>query len=410
MKHFLKKSAIIVIAIVIVFYAGFRLGFSQRPSYIVSDDSNPLDVDFSLFWDAIDLAKNKFVNADNIKDKDFLYGAIRGALSSLDDPYSGFFEPVDAQKLDEDLTGSFGGIGAEIGVKNNQLIVIAPLKNNPAEKVGLKAGDKILAINGTSTADITVEKAVKMIRGKTGTQVVLSIFRDGFEEAKDFKIIRQIIVVPTLDWEMKTSDIAYVQLYSFNANAESLFYQAALSALVKGARGMVLDLRNDPGGFLDTAVDIAGWFLKKGEIVVVEKFRSGEKKYLRANGNSALNNMPVVILVNGGSASASEILAGALKDNRGIKLVGEKTFGKGSVQELENLKDGSTLKISIAEWLTPKGTAINKKGIIPDYEIKPAEKKDDKNKNEFKSDPQLDKAMDILKEEIIDLDKKLGRI
>lgn len=402
---YIAGGIIILIVVGTVFYAGFSFGFSERPSFVVNDEDNPLGVDFSLFWDAVDVVKNKYVDAESVQEKDFLYGAIRGILRETGDPYSAFFEPVDAKKFEQDLSGSFGGIGAEIGIKNDQLVVIAPLKNNPAEKVGLKAGDKILEINGTSTEGIAVDEAVKMIRGEPGTEVVLTIFREGWKDSKKFPITRAIVVVPTLDSEMKTSDIVYIQLYNFNGNAESLFYQAALSALLKGAKGMILDLRNNPGGYLDTAVNLAGWFLKKGEVVLVEKFHSGERKLFRASGNSALTYMPVVLLTNGGSASASEILAGALRDNRGIKLIGEKTFGKGSVQEIENLKDGSTIKISIAEWLTPKGTVINKKGLEPDIEVKPTEADAEK-----KKDPQLDKAMDVIREEIIELEKSLGRI
>ena len=234
--------------------------------------------------------------------------------------------------------------------------------------------------------------------------------RDGWKEAKEFLIMRDTITIPTLDWKMMASelggeeDITYIRLHNFNANAESQFSKAALTALFKGTKGVVLDLRDNPGGFLDVAVNISGWFLKSGETVTKERFRSGETNSLvaRGNSNSALNRLPVVVLVNGGSASASEILAGALRDVLGAKLVGEKTFGKGSVQELQTLKDGSTLKISIAEWLTPAGHSIDKKGLEPDFEIKPktAEKDNENGSKEPVPDIQLEKAIEILKPQL----------
>jgi len=230
-------------------------------------------------------------------------------------------------------------------------------------------------------------------------RVAFLILRNGWEEAKEFKIKRAIIEVPTLDWDMKEVSgkykVAHIRLYNFNANAPQLFYEAAFSALLKGAHGIVLDLRNNPGGFLEVATDISSWFLKRGEIIVREQFSPGNYKDFRATGNSALVNVPVVILVNGGSASASEILAGALRDSRGAKVVGEKTFGKGTVQEVESLKDGSSVKISVAKWITPSGVEIDKKGIEPDYEVKISEEDAEEGK-----DVQLDKALEVLEPEM----------
>ncbi len=378
-----------------LFYGGFRLGVSKT-GQTETKGNEILSADFSLFWEAIALLKAKYFEAKDVKDEDLLYGAIQGAVGALQDPYSSFFNPSDAKKFTEDINGSFGGIGAEIGIRNNQLLIIAPLKNNPAEAAGLKAGDKILKIDDVFAADLKVDEAVKLIRGKPDTEVKFLILREDWQEAKEFKVTRKIIVVPTLDWEMKPGGIAYVQLYNFNSNAPSLFYQASLSALLKGANGVILDMRNNPGGFLDVAVNLAGWFLDRGDIVVKERLHSGEERELRANGNSALRKLPVVVLVNGGSASASEILAGALRDNRRAKLVGEKTFGKGTVQEIDSLRDGSSLKISIAEWLTPNGDTINKKGIAPDVEVKLTDADVEK-----KYDPQLEKALEILESEIL---------
>ncbi len=396
-----KKAVFIFVTVLIatlIFYGGFRFGETKRkPIFLAGEDQLP-NADFSLFWDVLDMVKRKYVGIGEIKDEEFLHGAIKGVVGALDDPYSNYFEPEDATKLNQDLSGSFGGIGAEIGIRSDQLIIVAPLKGNPAEATGLKAGDKILKVDDTFTNNLTVDRAVKLIRGEPGTEVKLLILRNGWEEAKEFKIIRAEIVVPTLDSEIKELDgkrVAYIQLYNFNANAPELFYRAAFDVLFKNLDGIVLDLRNNPGGFLEVATNIAGWFLERGEVVVREQFAPGSFKDLRASGNGALKNIPVVIIVNGGSASASEILAGALRDMRGTKIVGEKTFGKGTVQEVESLKDGSSLKISVAEWLTPGGGKINKIGITPDFEIKLTDEDAEK-----KKDPQLDKALEILKEEI----------
>ena len=394
-KNFKIFGFVLVTFIVVggAFYGGTRYGLSQK-SVNPSSQNEILQVDFSLFWDAVSLVKSRYFDAKEVKDEDLLYGAIEGTVRALNDPYSSFFNPSDAKKFEQDISGSFGGIGAEIGIRNNQLLIISPLKGNPAEAVGLKAGDKILKIDDTFTTDLSVDEAVKLIRGEPDTEVKLLILRNGWEEIKEFKLTRKVIIVPTLDWEMKPGKIAYFELQNFNANASSLFYQAALAALLEGAEGMVLDLRNNPGGFLDVAINLGGWFFDRGEVVVKERFYSGEEKIFRANGNGALKDLPVVVLVNGGSASAAEILAGALRDNRGVKIIGEKTFGKGTVQEIENLKDGSTLKISIAEWLTPDGHEIEKKGLVPDFEVKLTEE-DFENQN----DVQLEKAIEILKSE-----------
>lgn len=369
----------------------------------IADSKEVVNADFSLFWEAVQTTKDKYVHTEDFDDQELVYGAIKGALATLKDPYTVFFSPSDAKKFEEDLEGAFGGIGAEIGMRNNELLVIAPLKGNPAEEVGLKAGDKILKVDDTMTAGLTVEEAVKIIRGEPGTTVTLLVFRDGFDEAREFTITRRIIVVPTIDYEMKAGSVMYAHLYNFNANAPALFYEMALNALVRNAKGLVLDLRNNPGGFLDVATHLAGWFLDRGEVIVKEKLRGGEERPFLANGNAALTKIPVVIIINGGSASASEILAGALRDARGAVLVGEKTFGKGSVQEIENLEGGATVKVTIAAWLTPNGTEIDGQGLAPDYEVKNGEegepaRPDDTGRSG--GDPQLEKALEIMWQKI----------
>jgi carboxyl-terminal processing protease len=395
---------IIVIVILAIFggtsfYGGYKLGVKNPEEVVVKGITNISDqditADFGTFWQAWKILKNEHLKGEEAKDRDFVYGAISGMTNSLKDPNTIFLTPDDAKKFEQDIVGSFGGIGAEIGIRNEQLMIIAPLKDSPAEKARLRSGDKIAKIDDTLTAGLSINEAIKLIRGPEGTKVVLTILRDNWENPKEITIIRQIIQIPTLDWELIEDKISYIQLYSFNENAPPLFYEAAINVLYNDSPGIILDLRNNPGGFLEIATHLAGWFLERGDEIVTEKFRSKENKVFKAQGNEAFKNMPMVILVNQGSASASEILAGALRDNRGIKLVGEKTFGKGTVQELRGLKDDSVLKITIAQWLLPSGAIIEKNGLMPDYEVKMTDED-----IEAKKDPQLDKAIEVLKQQI----------
>ncbi len=378
------------------FYLGYEKGFSQTKNIVIGGVKNMespdnLKADFSVFWQAWDKLKTEHINGSKISPQDFVYGAIKGLAGSLRDDYTTFFTPDEAKKFNQDVKGSFGGIGAEIGKDKDQLIVVSPLKNTPAEKAGLRPKDKILKINSESTNNLSVDEAVAKIRGEIGTKVTLNVFRDGFLKPKDFELLREEIQVPTLDWTMKDGDILYVQLYSFNNNVDQVFYDAMVAASAKNPKGIVLDLRSNPGGYFDVAIDLAGWFLKRGDVVVKQENADGSKQTFLARGNEALTDIPTVILVNEGSASASEILAGALHVDRGIKLVGEKSFGKGTVQELDELKDGSLLKVTIAHWLLPNGVLIDKNGLNPDYTVDISED-DIKNKR----DPQLDKAIEIV--------------
>lgn len=409
-KIFLRWKPVILINVIVVagaaslvgsFYAGYSYGLDQPKivrleglQNVEPPSGTAENVDFNIFWQAWEIIKNKTLTGKDAKDIDLVYGSIRGLVNSLNDPHSVFFPPEDSKKFEDDIKGEFGGVGMEIGKKNGNLVVIAPLKNTPAEKAGLKPQDKILKVDDTFTNDLDVDQAVKIIRGPAGSEVKLLILRDSWEEPKEFKVTRATISIPTLDLEMK-GDIAVVRLYNFNSQAPEKFYDAMVRAAQNKATGIVLDLRNNPGGFLEVAVHLAGWFLEPNKLVVGEQYRSGERDEFKSNGNGALKNIPVVVLVNEGSASASEILAGALRDQRKIKLVGEKTFGKGTVQTLEKLTDGSTLKITVANWVLPSGLIIEKNGLEPDVKVKLTEE-DAKNGR----DPQLDKALEILKAEL----------
>jgi carboxyl-terminal processing protease len=324
-----------------------------------------------------------------------MQGAISGLVQSLGDPYTEYFSPADNQQFQQDITGDFGGIGAELGMStSSQLVVITSLKGTPAEAAGIKTGDWIMKIDATSTQGMSTDEAVNLIRGAEGTPVTLTIFRTGWSATKDFTMVRANIKVPTVDFEMK-GDIAHISLESFNQDAEPLFYQALQSAVNDNAKGIALDLRGDPGGYLEVAVDLAGYFLKPGTLIVKEVGRTVPEQDFKASGNGALADFPMVVLIDGGSASASEILAGALHDDRNIPLVGEKSFGKGTVQQLEDLSDGSSIKITVAHWVMPSGRILDHDGIVPDYVV-PITDSDVTNKQ----DPQLDKAIQVLNAEI----------
>jgi len=406
------RAAITTIIIGIIaaeaFYVGYNKGVENPKTVLIRGVTNlekgqPENVDFNLFWQAWQILKDKYVDTGKIENQKLVYGAISGLFDSLEDPNTVFMPPSDAKKFSEEISGEFSGVGMEIGIRNEQLVVIAPLKDTPAERAGLKAGDKILKIDDKVSIDMAVDEAVKIIRGPKGSSVILTIQRNGWGEPKEFSIVRDTIQIPTLDFEMlalseaegNNKSIAYFHLYNFYENAPFLFYQSAVKAAMQNPKGIILDLRNNPGGYLEAAVNLAGWFLEPSDLVVSEEFGNGKKEEFKANNSGFFKDFPIVVLINEGSASASEILAGALRDNRGIKLIGKKSFGKGTVQELEYLRDGSTIKVTIAHWLMPHGGLIEKNGIIPDYEVNFTE---DDAKND--RDPQLEKAIEILKQEI----------
>lgn len=391
------SSLLLVFALIVSFAGGFYFGKIETvapPLEGVRDiaEGQPSAVDFSLFWDAWRVLQEKYVDADALDFQAMVYGAIQGMVESLGDPHTVFLTPGDTKRFLEDVSGSFEGIGIEIGVRERQLRVIAPLEGTPAQKAGLRAGDRIVKIDDTLSADITLDEAVALIRGPKGTAVTLGILRDDWTELRDFAIVRDVVDVPSVAWELREGNIAFIELFQFSERAGSDFQKAAGEILNSQAKRIVLDMRDNPGGFLETSVDIAGWFLKRGEIVVIEDFGEDEtQKEYKAKGNARFSSYPIVVLINEGSASASEILAGALKDNRGVLLVGKRSFGKGSVQELEQLDD-SSLKVTVANWLTPKGSLITGKGLEPDIIVEMTEEDYDQER-----DPQLDKAIEVLK-------------
>lgn len=388
----LIKRILFSIFLIVIFVGIFAGGFYYGENLTVCEICPPTDFDFSLFWTAYNQLQEKFVNPEKIDLQKILYGAITGMAESLGDPYTTFFNPTEAEQFQDELSGFFNGIGVEMGVQREVLTIISPLKGTPAEAVGLRAGDKITKINSKDTFEMTTDEAITLIRGEKGTEVTLTIYRSGWTEEKDFVIVRDTIKIPSLDWKIVNGDIAHIEIYQFSQSLATDFNKAALEILNSPAKKVILDLRNNPGGYLEIAQDVAGWFLEKNKVVVIEDFGAGkDQKTYETYGNGNFSQYPMVILINQGSASASEILAGALKDNRNIQLIGEKSFGKGSVQEGVVLEDGSFLKVTIAKWLTPNGISISEKGLEPDIKVGLTEQDYEQDK-----DPQLDKAIEII--------------
>jgi len=391
-KLFILKilAPIIVIIIgILIFNAGYRYGYDQIP---VPPEGLPDDVDLTLLWDVWDKIEENY--SGEIDYQEMLYGAVGGLVSGLGDPYTVFFNPEDSRIFKDDISGSFEGVGMEIGVRKGELTVVAPLEGTPAQKAGLLSGDIIVKIGDIFSRDITADEAVKFIRGPKGTAVNLAIYREGWNDSKVFEIVREVIKIPNIQWELIEGDIAKVRVYQFSSGLDSDFSKIVSEILSSPAKKIILDLRNNPGGLLHEAQMMAGWFLKKGTVVTIESFGGGrEEKEYRAIGRESLWNYPAVILINQGTASGAEILAAALRDNRDdVQLVGEQSFGKGSVQEPIDLRGGALLKVTVAHWLTPDREMINEKGLTPDVEVKITE--DDYSNDR---DPQLDKAIEILK-------------
>jgi len=366
-----KKRIFVVFFIFLSFISVFELGYflgQKKNLCFFLENWDPL-----IFQQAYNKLKDMFVNEREIDDKKLFYGALSGMVSSLNDPYTQFFDPQKAMIFLEDATGEFGGIGIEIGVRQGLLTIISPLEETPAQKAGLKAGDVIFMVDGRMVSQLPLDEVVSLIRGKPGTEVTLTILREGWQEPVDFKIKREIIKIPTLKFEFLNSSqgskVAYLKIFEFNENTLKNFKNIVPLILKENTKKMILDLRGNSGGYLDTAKEIANYFLKNNEIILIEQ-QKDKKKIHFAKNNGLFSDFHIVILVDRGTASASEILAAALRDNRGALLLGEKTFGKGSVQTLERLSDGSLLKITFAHWLTPKEEKISEIGLNPDIEIK----------------------------------------
>ena len=416
------KVYIIFVALLLLgasFGAGVFYGYENRPGTEkvlgVIGQKQPQqfkEVDFNLFWEVWSKLEEKYVDKDKINRERLIYGAISGLVKALKDPNSEFLNPEVSRQFQQDIRGSFEGIGAEIGIRKGVLTIIAPLKNSPAERAGVKAGDKVLKVDDTVTADLALDEAVRLIRGPKGTEVKLTVFRESLDQSKEIAIVRDTIRIEVLSTDTSPLDggeggekasgvspdgIFVIKLNHFTENAAFEFRKAVQEFYRTDSKKLILDLRNNPGGFLQVAVDIASWFLPPGEVVVRERYADNSEEIYRSSGYRLLQDIPLVILVNEGSASASEIVAGALRDHKGVKLIGSKTFGKGSVQEVIPLPQDASLKITIAKWLTPKGIEINGTGLEPDIKVEVKEEENGKEGQE-KKDLVMEKAVEVLKE------------
>ncbi len=405
---FLKKLNLFTILIAILtFSLGWQLGqrdvdlkwAGYKPTIKIENKEPPkeIKVDFKLFWSTWDLVSQKYLEKSKIDPNKLFYGAISGMVAALGDPYTVFLPPEAQKATKEELNGSFSGVGIELGFnKDKQLVVIAPLEGTPADKGGIKPEDIIVKIDGKETLNASLPDAVSKIRGPKGTEVILTIFRKGDADTKDVKLVRDTIIVKSVtvkyDNTKSGKKVAEIKLSRFGERTPAEWDSVVSDILASGAVAVVVDLRNNPGGFLDDAVYVSSEFLEGGNVVLQENYQ-GQKSSFAVNRQGKLLKLPVVVLINKGSASASEIVAGALQDRKRAKLLGEKSFGKGTVQEAEDLPGGAGIHITTAKWLTPNGRWVNEtEGLEPDIKVEALKT----NGDEKPEDVQMKKALEIL--------------
>ncbi|MFH0987897.1 MAG: S41 family peptidase, partial [Parcubacteria group bacterium] len=387
-------SSLLILAI--FFSGGFvigkftsgKLNYNFNPE-IYKQTALPEVFQNSLTQQVWTLLKSDYVDQDKIDEQKLFYGALEGLVGGVGDPYTTLLDPLTAKEFDQQIAGSFEGIGAQIAIKDKVLTVVAPLAGSPAERSGILPGDRIYTINGTQTANLDLDAAARLIRGPRGTEVTLVIVR-GDGSPMTFVIKRDVIEVKSVTWNFRTDGLAYVSLTGFDSDTTGRLLQFSQEVKKNKPDGIVLDLRNNPGGLLDTAIEVGSFWLEKKNLVS-EKFGDGHEESFATGSDAPFKGIPTVVLINEGSASASEIVAGAFQDYKVATIVGQKSFGKGSVQELRKMPDGSSLKITIAKWLTPNGRSINDLGIEPDIKVEITA--DDVAK---KVDSQLNKAVEIL--------------
>lgn len=384
------RVASLFLAGLLIFVLGFGVG-SGRINFFASDNSGlPDDLDYASVESLYDALKKNYDG--ELDAQKLLDGMKAGLANAAGDPYTVYLNTDEAKEFQEQLSGTFSGIGAELGQDSEgNLIVVSPIEGFPAQKAGLRPQDIIASINGESTVGMSIDQAVSKIRGSKDTEVELKIVRDKKEDMT-FKIVRADITIPSVESSVLDGNIGYIQVAQFGEDTTDLVQAAAKDLKQKGVKGIVLDLRGNPGGLLDSAVDVASLWLPEGKTVLQQKRGDKVTATSEATGNDLLRGMPTVVLINEGSASASEIVAGALKDNGVAKLIGVKTYGKGSVQEIKKFMGGSELKVTVARWYTPNGQNIDKTGISPDTEIKMTDE-------DYKTgrDPQKDAALEFLR-------------
>jgi carboxyl-terminal processing protease len=413
------KTALRILLAVVILFVGIAIGanlkffsealpamrspgptsFTETPNSAIAVPSTgtptPAGVEeikksFGIVWEAWRVLADNFYGTLPTP-REAAYDAIRGIVQGLGDPFTNFFTPEQAKQFDEDMSGKFEGIGALVKqADGGGILIVETFENSPARKSGLQKGDVIIAVDGKDVTKMSLQEAIMLVRGPAGTTVTLTIKRQGKEEPFDVKVTRAKINIPVVKKEMRPDGIAYLKLTSFTSNSPKLVHEALKELLAKHPKGLIFDLRGNGGGYLGAAVDIGSEFLSEGDILV-EKTRDGKENHYRVKKDGIARDIPLVVLVDGGTASASEIVAGAIQDDKRGVLIGEKTFGKGSVQIIKKLSDGSELKVTIAHWFTPKGRAIHGKGIEPDIKVKLTAEDQKAGK-----DPQLDRAVQYL--------------
>lgn len=401
--NFSRVSGGYILTVLLVFILGWQLGHrdytfswqNYKPNIKVTNQLPPnqtVDIDFKLFWDTWNLVSQKYIDKKAIDPQKLYYGAIQGMVAAVGDPYTVFLPPTSQKTAKEQLGGSFDGVGIQLGYnKDKRLVVIAPLKDTPAYKAGVKAGDMILEIDSKDTSTISLPEAVGLIRGPKGSTVALSLFGENDTKPRGVQLIRDTIIVKSVDFEAKTTPsgkkVALIRLSSFGEKTKQEWDEAVSEALAAGVSGVVVDVRNNPGGFLEAAVYIGSEFLDGGNVVLQEDSQ-GDRQELGVMRTGKILKQPLVVLINKGSASASEILAGAMQDRKRGTLVGDQSFGKGTIQTAEDLAMGTGIHITTAKWLTPGGHWVHNVGLTPDVKV------------EFGTDPtrdlQLEKALEIL--------------
>lgn len=381
-----------VLLILALLVASFLAG-TMFKSKLIATAVPEAGISYALLSEVIGVISHSYV--DKVEEEQLTVGAVKGMLRELEDPYTHYLDPSDYEKFVEETEGQFSGVGMEVGMKEESVVVVAPIADTPAFEAGLKAGDIIITVDEKPTKGLALDEVVSEIRGPKGTTVTIGIIREGEDKPLEFKLVRDDIRVPNATWKMLDGDIGYMYLHFFNKTATSGLKDGLEELKGKGAEGIVLDLRNNPGGILDEAIGVTSLFLPKGKEVVEIKGRRDEPKSYNTKGGGD-NTIPLVVLVDEGSASASEIVAGALQDHGRAELVGEKTFGKASVQDIINVSNGAAVVITTARYFTPKGTSLYKKGVEPDHVLKTAHGERDP-----ENDKQLDLAIEVLGKQIL---------
>ncbi|MBI2022553.1 S41 family peptidase [Candidatus Daviesbacteria bacterium] len=412
MRFFEKINGTAVVFALLAFIIGWQAGHfdvnlqwkNYKPVFSFTNLQPPKEkkgIDFKLFWEVWDLVSKEYVDKKAIDAQKMYYGAIQGMVAALGDPYTVFLPPEAQKSTKEELGGSFEGVGIQLEFnKEKRLVVAAPLKDTPADKAGIKAGDIIVKIDDKDAGGISLPEAVKLIRGPKDTQVKLEIFREGDTKTKEYTLKRAMIVVKSVEFEEKTTPqgkkISYIKLSRFGERTFTEWNETVSQTLASGTEGVILDVRNNPGGFLDGAVFIGSEFIERVKVgssdkvndIVLQEDQEGRRQAFKVNREGRLTKLPLVVLVNKGSASASEIVAGAIQDYKRGRLVGEQSFGKGTIQESQELSGDTGIHITTAKWLTPNGRWIHNTGLTPDIkaELDETEEKDE----------QLEKALELL--------------